>query len=526
MGAPISKPNLTIQLLEAGLVDALADRRDLIVGQNGAAGSAADKVLVTDVQNLTDDQIRAQFGTGELYYRIQNWRAGNGGYSPLDVIPADANGGGVAATATIVASGTATANGTITVSVIDERQFSVQVVISSGDDANAIAAAINAALNTITRKPFTNAVATNTVTLTAADVGTIGNTYGHKISGNVAGVTLTTTAWGSGATDASFTDIFDSIDGRRYTGINWPDYLSANAIIVVDLLTPRFNTASAVMDGVAFMGRSFTFADFNTYLQDYNSQIFVVMGNNVIDTGDQKGPAILQPAPWISAYFQGVRARRLTPGAPIADFVIATGGRLDAVGGPALASKPYFNTPLANTQVTLPQNQYSLLEQQSLESAGGTVYGVNPAGTGMVMNDVVTTRTTDAAGNVNDSFHFLNYIDSGSACREIYFNTLRATYAQSRLTEGDLVPGYDVQNADSIKSELLRIYRILAQQALTQAGREAESFYSQNTQVVVNLSARSVSINGPLPIVTQFGEATYPLQLAFTVGQSGTQVNF
>jgi hypothetical protein len=120
----------------------------------------------------------------------------------------------------------------------------------------------------------------------------------------------------------------------------------------------------------------------------------------------------------------------------------------------------------------------------------------------------------------------LNYVDTGSVCREIIFNTMQSTYAQSRLTEGDLIPQRSMANADSIKTELLRIYRRLADEALTQAGREAESFFSANTTVSVNLAQRSVTISGPLPIVTQFGVATYDLQLAFTVGQTGTQITF
>ena len=123
----------------------------------------------------------------------------------------------------------------------------------------------------------------------------------------------------------------------------------------------------------------------------------------------------------------------------------------------------------------------------------------------------------DAAGNPNTSFKFRNFTDTGSVCREIFFNNLSATFGQSRLTEGDLVPRKTIANAESIKAELLRIYKFLALQALTQSGVEAESFFSQGTTVFIDLANRAAIINGPLPIVTQVGRIDYDLQFAFSI---------
>jgi hypothetical protein len=142
----------------------------------------------------------------------------------------------------------------------------------------------------------------------------------------------------------------------------------------------------------------------------------------------------------------------------------------------------------------------------------------------MIMGPVVTTWLTDAGGNANVSFSYLNYVDTGSACREIFYNVLKSTYAQSRLTDGDLIAGRSMANAESIKAELLRIYRVLAGLALTQAGREAESYFNTNTDVTVSLADRLVTITGPLPIVTQLGTINYSLQLSFTIEGTGTQI--
>jgi len=514
MGSPQANPKLGIQLLAAGIITAFADRRDLIVGQLGSAGNATAGALSVDAQSMTEAELRTAFGTGDLYHSILSFRGGNGGYSPLDILPFAPEGGEAAATSIITITGPATADGVLQIQVVDGSRFSVSVAITNLDTATQIGNAIATALNGLSNAPFTAINALGTVTITASDIGAVANDYSIATSGGAAGVTVALTNWTGGGANPAITSLLDAISGRRYTGVLWPEYLQAEISTITDELDARFNSGSLILDGVAFHGRSETFANARAAVSTLNSQSLVVGGSNVV----AGNAAILQPASWVMAYFQGVRARRLTPNAPISDFIVATNAPLDASGGPSLASLPYFNTPLGQVPVTLPANQFTSQEQGTLEDDGYTTYGVNTSGNNMIMGAVTTTWTTDAAGNANDSFHYLNYVDTGSACREIIQRTLSATYAQSRLTEGDLVPGRSIANAESIKSELLNIYRNLAELALTQSGRPAESEFSSNTVVTVNLAARTATITGPLPIVTQLGRINYPLELAFTVG--------
>ncbi len=525
MGAT-SNPRINIQLLPAAIVDAFADRRDLLVGVLPTAATATSAALVQNVNSLTLAQRRAQFGTGELFGRVEKWLQSNAGNSPLDVIGIDETGGGTAATAVVTFTGTATAAGTVTLSVVDEFLFTVTVQVAVGATATVIAAAVDTALDNLVDAPFTSAALVGAVTMTADDKGTSGNYWGIKISMDVEGVTQALTGWTGGATDPTLTTIFDVITGIRYTGIGWPEYWVANLSIVKTLLEARFNAANDVADGTAFIGRSLTYANALTAVSTENSQVIVMGGNNKVTTLTHIGPAILQPADWTMAYFMGVRARRLTPSAPIADFIVTTGGLLDAFGGPALSSLPYFNTPLARTSLASPAILYSSAEQVDLESKGFTTFGVNIASSAMIMGPVTTNWVTDASGNENVSFHYLNYVDTGSACREVFWRALRTTFAQSRLTEGDLIPGRSMANAESIKAELLRIYRVLSGQALTQAGDEAEKYFSDNTVVTVSLATGTATITGPLPIVTQLRQLDYALQFSFSVGSTGTQVTF
>lgn len=525
MGSITSNPKVNIQLFPAALVDAFADRRDIVFGQLGS-GTAVDGSLYTDIQTLTTAEIKALFGDNTfLTQQILAWLASNGGYSPLDVIGKDAAGGAVAATGVVTfGGGPATSDGTYLVSFVDEYQYEVEVTVLTGDTVTDIGDALVTAVGTLTDPPFTVLNAAGVVTATATDLGTLANNYGLRIKGTVPGVTVTLTGWTGGTGTPTLTGVLDPISGIRYTGVLWPEDWDGSLSTIEAELEARFNAANAILDGTAFIGLTDTYANILAAIASDNSQTIVRMGAPVIDNADQKGPAILRPADWVASEFAGARARRLTTGAPVADWIITTSGGLDTFGGPSLASLPYFNTPLPATPVTPATNLFTATEQTALEVAGFTVYGVNSAQNAMIMGPVVTNWTTDAGGNPNDSFHYLNYTDTGSACREIIYRVLKSAYSQSRLTTGDLIPGRSMANAASIKTQLLRIYRVLSTLALTQSGREAESYFNQNTTVTVSLADRKATINGPLPIVTQLGTIDYALQLSFTITGTGTEI--
>ena len=526
MGSPVSKPNVNVQLLAAPLLQAFSARRNLIVGQN--AGASVDKALTQNVESLNSAELVAAFGFGELYWRIISWQravnVSNSAIVPqLDVIGISAAATASSSAATVTFGGTATSAGTYTISVVDSARFTVSVPVVIGDTGPTIASKAVALMGDITNAPFIGQNADAVLTVTATDSGTVGNSYGINSQGSAEGTTIVLTGFTGGATDPVLTDALDAIEGIRYTGLSWPEYWSDSLSIPTDLFDARFNATNSVEDGVVFTGHSATFANSTSFVAPLNSQSLVVGGNNVTAASPYFGPVILQPADWTMAAFMAIRAKRLTVGAQVADLLISP-ATLDATGGPALASLAYHNTPLSDTPVTLATDQFTNVEQANLQADGFTTYGVNRANNFMLMSDVVTTRTTDASGNPNSSFLYLNYVDTGSVCREIFFNVLKAKYAQSRLSEGDLIAGRSIENAGSIKEQLIQTYVLLAQSTLVQAGRDAVEFFRANTTVSINLATRTVDISGPLPIVTQIGTINYNLYLNFTVGQSGLQI--
>ena len=526
MAGITSYPQTTVSLLPAAIVDSFADRNDLIVGQQGATATATTGNLYENLESAIESDLRALFGPDELYHRILQWQAGNDGFSPLSVIPLDPAVGD-AAEAVVTITGPAAGAGTINVSVVDENQFSVSVDVVATDTATEIADAIKAAFDALTDyPPFTTASAIGVLTFTASDVGTLGNFYSLKVTGAVADVAYTIVGFTGGTGASSTTGIFDVIDGIRYTGISWPEYWQADIAEVTDLLDARFNPANDILDGVAFTGHSDTYANDISFVTPLNSQSLVVAGNNAVTGGNIEGSAIVIPADWAITNFQGLRSKRLTPSAPISEDIVALNAPLDAIGGPHTASLPYFNTPLTEVPVTGATYLFSNQEQNNLADDGFTTFGVNSAKNTMIMGATVTTRTTDSAGNVNDSFRFLNYVDTGSVCREIIFRTLKATFSQSRLAEGQARPGYSVATEDTIRAELGSIYRTLGNIVLVESGSDAERFFGGNTTVTINKASRLVTITSLLPIITQLATINYPLSLTFTISSTGTQIGF
>jgi phage tail sheath gpL-like len=488
------------------------------------AGSVTSGQLYQNVQANTVSENNSLFGNNsELINRIHHFIQGSGGYVQLDVIPiADASTSTPAA-ANLAITGTATENKTVYISVVDKYAFKLSVDIVSGDTADIIGNKVVTALNTKTRCPVVGFNNVGTVVFTATNSGTVGNFYGLEVEGAIAGITFALTGFTGGATDPTLTGIFDAAGEERYTGIGWPEWWADEQQIVIDFLEARFNPNNAILDGIAFQGLSGTFATVLAATQVLNTQVLVTGGNNVVNELLNIGQAILQPPDFALSYFMGVRDKRLTVGTPIADNVIATTGSNDAIGGPALASKPYFNTELKETPVANAANLFTFTEQAELEEAGYTFLGTNRTKNGTVMGAVTSSYTTDSAGNENISFHYLNYVDTGSVCREILFNSAKARFAQTRLTNGEIVAGRSIDNAESIKAHYMGVYRDLSELALVEKGAEAEQFVSENTTVTVNKATRLASVNSVLPIITGLGRMDYVLQFNFNL-ESGQQI--
>jgi phage tail sheath gpL-like len=511
MGSTLN-PKQNFSLLPAAGSATTGTKNELIVGTIPAAATATVDTLLTDIQLKTKGQLDSLFGANsDIRNRIQQWKNSNNNVSKLSAKVVAEEGVATVGVGTATLSGTATEEGTITVNFVDAFQYSFGIDVLVDDTHEDIATAIASAFTAANfpMMPVAITEATGVVTVTSIDKNSSVNNYPIQLLDLPEGISVVVVDVTGGGADPVVTTILDNLEGLRFTGILWPAGWYSQSNVVKSFLDGRFNTDNAIMDGVAFLGKNDTFANSKSSVDSENSQSMCYMGNTV---------SLIKPADWEAAYFAGLRSRRLTAGVNIADIIVTTNGVLDSFGGDALASLPLFNSPMANTEIVEPNNLYSFDEQKDLEASGFTVIGVDSSGTSMIMGAVVTTYKT-LAGSENLSFKFLEYVDTGSTCRERFFNAFKAQYAQSRLTTGSLVKGRSMENEDSIRTFSLSVYKKLADDVLTVKGFEAEEFFKTNMLIGIDVATGVVTMASQLKIVVQGRQFNYALQLNFTVGE-------
>lgn len=514
-----SKPKITAQLLAAqGLVSA-DPFRTLIVGQIGSDGNAVSEDAYQDIQDMTIAQITNLFGTkGEMTGRILKHRKEIKGRVPIWAIGIT-EAAGTPATVDIAVVGAATEAGTIKLKLIDSKLYTILVDVASGDANTVVSVAIETAINLLTRFPATALDSAGTVTLTANDDGTIPNKYTIEIEDIPAGLTITGSPrlqFTSGATDPTLTTILDNVASTRFQATSWP--WDTTFTVVQDFLEDRNTINNAFLHGVAYLGIDDTEANLSSKVNGgtpLNSPNLIFMGNRQISSIS----VIITPPDWRCAELMAIEALRQTENVPLGEFVTVSTA-LDLFGGPGLASLAYYNTPMALTDIAEPEDLFSETAQDNLRDDGFTIIGINESRSEMIMSEVVSTYKFNSRSEDDTSFKYLNYIRTGYLALEIFFNNLKSDYSQFRLTEGDLVADRSITNETQIKSNYLRLYKILSGPnfTLTQAGDVAEKYFSDNLTISVNLATGVVTSNGKLPIVTQVRAFNITFQMSFNFG--------
>jgi phage tail sheath gpL-like len=518
-----SLPSVTQQLLAAIAKIAAQPFRVMINGQIGVGGSAVSGQTYKEVQDLTNDEVYALFGVNSyLSNTIMKQKDICKKRYSIWVIALDP-AAGTAATLDLAYTGTATEDKIMKIKPISEKQFTFNVSIVNGDTANDIAVKVEAGFDALASNfPASNLLAVDTLTLTASDLGSLGNKYTVVHENIPAGILVNTNAgedraqFASGATDPVVTGIFDNVAATRFHAILWPwelTYSEPN-----DFLIPRNIINNAFLQGVCYIGLDGTEAELKAVVNGVtplNSLNLLFMGNRTISGVS----AIIEPADWRVAEFSAIEALRLTDGAAISQYVTVD-APLDNIGGSALASLAYYATPLANTSPVPPELLFDEQEQVNLKADGYTIIGVNESANSVIMGEVVSTYKKDTSGNDDVSFKYLNYIRTGWLCLEIFFTTVKTSYKQFRLVEGALVPRRAMANEGSITGKYLGVFKELggADFVLCQAGAEAEKIFSDNLVVETDLAEGLTTSSGVLPIVTQTRKFNQVWQMAFTLG--------
>lgn len=512
----ILQPKVTVNIIPSSAAVQNTGQKILFVGQKLAAGSATAGALVESIANGGAED--ALFGAKSMLATLIRANKIRNQQVQVDAIALDDNGSAVQATGSFNVSGTATEAGTLTIIAGSERNYKYSIAVASGDTATVIGDAIEAAVTANTTTPVSASNTTGTVTVTAENGGTYGNSIPLEIRGEVAGVTTTVTGMSGGATDPILTSIFDVIGDKRYQAIVWP--YPNDTVEVRSLLDPRFNADGRVLDGVAFTALNDTYANLVSLGTPLNSESLVILGGNQETETNYSGGDIVEIPMVKASQFAGYRGLRLdVDGFSIADLVITANGPLDSFGGPALASKPYFNMPFDDLFPIKAGRGFDDSEIEGLANdAGIGVLGNNIAANGVITGEIVTTYKTDAAGNPDITFKYLNYVDTASQAREYFYNNYRKRFAQSRLTEGDTLKGRDMANAPVIRSYSKRLFQDLSgvDFVLLESGEEALKFFDSNLIIAIDKALGKVTLQMTVPIVTQLRELAATMRISFS----------
>lgn len=509
---PISMPSVTFNIVPASQLAGVTEQKTLIVGQMLSAGTATAGDLIQD--HPDDGSEDTLFGArSHVAGMVRNFKRENK-ISQLDIIPLDDAGGATQGDCEIVFTGPATEAGTLYVTVGSEQDHRYAVGVASADTATDIGDALEALITADGDAPFTADATTTpgTCTITAENGGTLCNDWGLKIEGSVAGVGYTLTGWANGATDPTLTSVLDVIANIRYQTIVWPSVYDIT--VVGDVLDARFNVTNNVMDGVAIQGYSDTLSNLKTYVSTLNSQSLVVCGQSTVSTTDRIGPATFEFLDTMAAQIAAIRALRLTEDANLTRYLTTVAAR-DQYGGIAIGSLPYFNTALPNAGIANPADEFSQEDYLELRNNGVATYGPNRAFNGTIFGEMVTTYLTDNAGNPDESYKFLNTVDTASIVREFFFENCKRRYAQSRLTDGDLLPGRDMANEASIRAFFNELYDELADEALLQKSGEAKKDFNDNLLITVTVSEGKVEVNSAPWLVGQIRVILGTIQINF-----------
>lgn len=504
-----SFPRVTANLNTAQTARTPDERRILVVG-GMVSGTATSGELVQDF--LSDANFNDAFGRTSQIAKagraIINELSVSRVKPTVDAIGLADNGSGVDATGTVAFSGTATATGNIIV-YVDGFARAYTLTVSSGDTATVVGDALVTAITADSDAVVTASNSTGTVTLTAVNAGTQGNTIGLKVSGTVAGITTTLTAFSSGATDPSLSGLFDVIDGRRYTSIVFPYEWGTSTLTT--LTEARFNVDNNVLDGLGIVCETDTYANINTAADAFNEKTLAYIGNKIVDDADHKGGAIFMSPIEIAARIAAIRELRLTVGANTSSLVVNG----QNIGGFFFGGIPYHNTPLNNFPVIETGDDFTDVEATELEDSGVLLLRNNPANTKLLINEAVTTYKTDALGQTDITYKYVNYLDTLSIVREYVFNNLKSDFAQHILTTGVPVPGSPMVTVESFIGTMMGYYATLSGRTgdnsyvlLRNGDADRDAFRESLDSVVATLSTGTITAEAIANIVTQVRNIT------------------
>lgn len=414
-------------------------QRALLIGQATVATVAAAPAYAA-----TAAEVEALCGPGSMIAAMMRAYRANDPLGEVWILPLQDAAASAAATGTVAVTGPAAAAGVIALYVAGRR---VPVAVSSGDAADAIAAAIAAAVNAEPRLPVTAAADGAEVTLTARNGGTLGDGIDvrHSYLGSAggealpAGVGLAITAMSGGAADPDLSGLAEVLGDEEFDFICTPYTGAAELNALRDLMgdaSGRWSYARQVY-GHVWSARAGTTAELIAFGQGRNDQ-----HATVVDCGGCPTPPAEAAAAYMAACAVALKA---DPARPLQTVSVL------GVLPPPVGQRRTFT------------------EQQSLLSNGVAQMAYGRDGSASVLR-AVTTYRQNRFGQPDTSYLDAETLYTLMAIVRRLRQAVTQKFARSKLADDGtrFGPGQPIVTPSAFKAELVAQYAALEAEGLVE----------------------------------------------------------
>lgn len=327
----------------------------------------------------------------------------------------------------------------------------VQLTVVATDSISTVASELAAAINAKTALPVTATIAANaaqdTVTLTAKNLGSVGNGIDIRLNylstpGNEAtpaGLTLVISAMTGGAGAPDITDALGNLQDRTFDFIvsAYDDIASLDAMKAFLSDSGGRWSWDKQLYGHNFCTTTGTYAQLGTKGETRNNQHETLMGVN-------KSPS---PSYVWSAAYAGAAAVSLRndPGRPVQTLAIS------GVLAPAL------------------QDRFELTERNNLLYSGISTFTVDDDGTVRIEN-LITTYQKNAYGDADDSYLEVETLFTLAYVVRFLRTQITSRFARMKLAANGtrFAPGAAIVTPNTIKADQIAQYQTLEYQGYVQ----------------------------------------------------------
>ncbi|MEJ1416969.1 MAG: phage tail sheath subtilisin-like domain-containing protein [Candidatus Sedimenticola sp. (ex Thyasira tokunagai)] len=444
------------------------EHKILVIGQRLATGAVAEGV---PTRITSADQAEQAFGRGSMLAEMFAGLKQANRYTESWAIALDEAAAGNAATGTLTITGPATASGTLNLYIGGKR---IRVGITSGDDSNTIAAAINAAVNADTSLPVTAGVVAGVVTLTSRWKGETGNDIDLRLNyyqgeSTPTGVAVAIVAMTGGSANPDIATAIAAMGDEWWNSIICPYTDAANLTALETELADRWGP-TRMIDGIAYSAFKGTHSETGTFGNTRNSNLLSVMGVGASPT-----------PPWIWASVNAA--------------VAASSLSIDP-------ARPLQTLPLTGILPPVVEDRWTMEERNLILYDGIASYTVDSGGRVLIERQI-TTYQENAYGVADPSYLDVTTPATLSYLRYATRARITQKFPRHKLADDGtrFGRGQAIVTPSVIRAELLALFRELEEKGLV------ENFDQYKTDLLVERNAddrNRVDVLSSPDLVNQF----------------------